>query len=84
MHAYMRVNTFFTISIILSNNYITFLDDIYYLITSQSCSADITLLMGDFNFHFNKSGLDVEEFNMQASLNSHKVLMDLHIFREIC
>ena len=51
-----------------SNNYITFINEFYEL-TSSIC-LDFTLVMGDFNFHFNKSDRSITELKKMFLTNN--------------
>ena len=51
-----------------SDNYITFINEFYEL-TSSIC-LDFTLVMGDLNFHFNKSDRSITEFENMLPTNN--------------
>ena len=61
-----------------SNNYITFINEFYEL--TSSIWLDFTLVMDDFNFHFNKSDRYITEFKKMLLTNNLIEDIQTHIY----
>ena len=61
-----------------SNNYLTFINEFYEL--TSLIWLDFTLVMDDFNFHFNKSDRYITEFKKMLLTNNLIQDVQTHIY----